>query len=82
MKDGEKILVSYLDKAYGGNYKGCGSDLRNPCSTITTVDHNRLVTAFITKFYKTGIGQDLDEPLHTITTSPGHFAGGQAWDRD
>ena len=73
VKDGEKILVSYLDKAYGGNYKGCGSDLRNPCSTITTVDHNRLVTAFITKFYKTGIGQDLDEPLHTITTSPGHF---------
>lgn len=73
VKDGGKLFVSYLDKAYGGNYAGCGSDLSNPCSTITTVDHNRLVTAFITKFYKSGIGQECDEPLHTITTSPGHF---------
>ena len=32
-----------------------------------------MVTAFITKYYKTGIGQGCDEPLHTITTSPGHF---------
>lgn len=32
-----------------------------------------LVTAFITKFYKTGTGQGCNEPLHTITTSPGHF---------
>jgi DNA (cytosine-5)-methyltransferase 1 len=32
-----------------------------------------LVTAFITKFYKSGIGQGCDDPLHTITTSPGHF---------
>ena len=31
------------------------------------------MTAFITKFYKSGIGQGCDEPLHTITTSPGHF---------
>ena len=31
------------------------------------------MTAFITKYYKTGIGQGCDEPLHTITTSPGHF---------
>ena len=32
-----------------------------------------MVTAFITKFYKTGIGHSCAEPLHTITTSPGHF---------
>ena len=31
------------------------------------------MTAFISKFYKTGTGQGCDEPLHTITTSPGHF---------
>lgn len=31
------------------------------------------MTAFITKFYKSGIGQGCGEPLHTITTSPGHF---------
>ena len=27
----------------------------------------------MSKFYKSGIGQDLREPLHTVTTSPGHF---------
>lgn len=73
-KDGEKIFVSYLDKAYGGNYKGCGSDLHNPCSTITTVDHNRLVTAFLIQYHgeqKDGDsrGQFLTEPLKTIDTS-------------
>lgn len=110
VKVGDSILAAYIDKAYGGNYKGCGSDMHKPLSTITTVDHNRLVTAFliqyhgeqkdgdsrgqtlaepiktidtsnryglvaafITKFYKTGVGQGCDEPLHTITTSPGHF---------
>ena len=51
VKDGEKLFLSYLDKAYGGNYKGCGSDLHSPCSTITTVDHNRLVTAFPLQYH-------------------------------
>ena len=32
-----------------------------------------LVSSFISKFYKTGIGQSCTEPLHTITTSAGHF---------
>ena len=32
-----------------------------------------LVCAFISKFYKSGTGQDLQNPLHTVTTSAGHF---------
>lgn len=32
-----------------------------------------LAVSFITKYYKTGIGQSCIEPLHTITTSAGHF---------
>lgn len=36
-------------------------------------DRDVLMAAFITKFYKTGTGQGCDEPLHTVTTSPGHF---------
>lgn len=132
----------FIDKAFGGNYKGAGSSLENPVSTITTVDHNRLITPllmrnntgapgsdvkdpmltittgghhglisplliqchseteksdvrgqsvtesiktidtsnryglvmpYMTKFYKTGEGQSLKEPIHTITTSTGHF---------
>lgn len=135
----------FIMKCYGGNYKGYGSDIDGPLHTITTVDHNALVTplitqigqtgfseyrnrsveeplstivtknehcllspyiiqyhsetsgqprgqsvkepiqtidtsnryallsAFLTKFYKTGTGQSLFSPIHTITTSPGHF---------
>lgn len=65
--------ICFIDKAYGGGYQGCGSSTDVPLHTITTKDHNRLISAFITKFYKTGIGQGVDEPLHTITTSQGHF---------
>lgn len=143
------VITPIIDKAYGGNYAGSGSKTDEPLHTITTVDHNRLVTpymipigygerkgqkprvnsvkepagtfvasgvkhyvaaplliqyhsetqsgevrgqkveeplrtidtsnrygevsAFLTKFYKTCIGQDMTEPIHTITTSPGHF---------
>ena len=74
VKDGEKLFLSYLDKAYGGNYKGCGSDLHSPCSTITTVDHNRLVTAFLIQYHgETRVGdsrgQFLTDPIKTIDTS-------------
>ena len=142
----EPKLAPVIDKAFGGNYAGCGSRVDAPIDTITTVDHNRLVEAtlapcimrnnennvdanvesplptittenrnfimaptliqyhsetskggvrgqritdpimtvdgsnryglvasFLSKFYKSGTGQDVREPLHTITTSPGHF---------
>lgn len=104
------VGAPFIDKTFGGNYKGSGSGMNHPVSTITTVDHNRLITplliqyhsettkngvrgqavtdplqtidtsnrygmviAFMEKFYKSGIGQSLAEPIHTITTSPGHF---------
>ena len=47
--------------------------MTEPIKTLDTSNRYGLVTAFITKFYKTGCGQRLNEPLHTITTSPGHF---------
>lgn len=140
------LLTPFIDKSYGGNYQGGGSKVDNPVHTITSVDHNRVispyimqigqigfskdrnrgvdeplstivtknehcivepflihyhsetkadevrgqkvdepiktidtsnryasVSAFLTKFYKTGIGQSMFEPIHTITTSAGHF---------
>lgn len=154
--DGDTVsTVPFVDKSYGGNYIGSGSNVGCPLHTITTVDHNRLVSpvivpfqqgkskdpsggrfrnktvkytankvasekqdandncsispfliqyhsetrnnevrgqsvkvpiqtidtsnryaevfAFLTKFYKSGTGQSMYEPIHTITTSPGHF---------
>ena len=99
----------FIMQAFGGGYTGAGSNINKPLPTITTRDHNFLVTpflaqyhsyddsargqvldrpiltidtnpryalvsAFISKFYKSGTGQIVNEPLHTVTTSPGHFA--------
>jgi DNA (cytosine-5)-methyltransferase 1 len=62
------VSASFIAKHYGGGYKGAGSDLKNPLPTVTTVDHNSLVTAFLLKYYGADVGQDIDNPLHTITT--------------
>ena len=50
-----------------------GQTVDEPLKTIDTSNRYALVSVFITKFYKTGTGQEITEPLHTITTSPGHF---------
>ncbi len=50
-----------------------GQALENPIMTVDSSNRYGLVTSFLSKFYKTGIGQDCREPLHTVTTSAGHF---------
>ena len=71
----EKEATAFLIQYHGETVKGDarGQTLNEPLQTIDTSNRYALVTAFITKFYKTGVGQGCDEPLHTITTSPGHF---------
>lgn len=50
-----------------------GQAIENPIMTVDSSNRYGLVTSFLSKFYKSGIGQDEREPLHTITTSAGHF---------
>ena len=50
-----------------------GQTVEEPIKTLDTSNRYALVSVFITKFYRTGTGQEVTEPLHTITTSPGHF---------
>lgn len=50
-----------------------GQELNKIMPTITSKHGFGLVMPFVTKFYKSGWGQQIFEPLHTITTSPGHF---------
>lgn len=50
-----------------------GQAIENPIMTVDGSNRYGLVTSFLSKFYKSGIGQDEREPLHTITTSAGHF---------
>ena len=70
-KDAVAFLIQYHGEQKEGDSRG--QLLTEPIKTIDTSNRYGLVTAFITKFYKSGIGQGCDEPLHTITTSPGHF---------
>lgn len=72
-KDRECLCMAHMEKFFSGGYTGNRSNANTPLGTVTAVDHNGLVETFISKFYKTGIGQEPDEPLHTITTSAGHF---------
>ena len=67
------LCAAFMAKHYGGNYDGPGADLQEPVPTVTTTDHNALVTSYMTKFYGTCIGQDLNEPLHTITGNGQHL---------
>lgn len=73
-KGGHFALVSaFLAKHYGGNYTGPGSSLTGPLPTVTTVDHNALVTSHLIKLQQNSIGQDLREPLHTVMAGATRF---------
>ena len=65
------FMIQYHGETREGDSRG--QLLTEPIKTIDTSNRYGLVTAFVTKFYKTGTGQGCEEPLHTITTSPGHF---------
>ena len=64
-------LIQYHSETAAHEVRGQG--IREPIMTVDGSNRYGLVTGFLSKFYKSGIGQDLREPLHTVTTSPGHF---------
>lgn len=71
------FMIQYHSEQRNGEARG--QLLTEPIKTLDTSNRYGLVTAFITKFYKTGTGQSCAEPLHTITTSPGHFGAVTAY---
>ena len=56
-----------------------GQTIKDPIMTVDGSNRYGLVTSFLSKFYKSGTGQDIREPLHTITTSAGHFGEARAF---
>jgi len=73
--NGYGIVTPALIQYHGGqDTRGVrGQAIDNPLMTADTSNRYGLVTAFMSKFYGTGTGQPMTEPLHTITNSPGHF---------
>lgn len=67
------LVAAFLAKHYGGNYSGPGANLHEPTPTVTTVDHNALVTSHLIKLRGTNIGHPATEPLHTITAGGMHL---------
>lgn len=65
------ILIQYHSETTKDEVRGQG--IEDPIMTMDSSNRYGLVTSFISKFYKSGTGQDAREPLHTITAGDGHF---------
>lgn len=67
------LVSAFISKYYAGGYKGAGSEVEEPLPTVTAIDHNAICTAHIVKLKGTNIGQNIEEPLHTITAGGLHY---------
>ena len=65
------LLIQYHSETTKNEVRG--QAIVDPVMTVDGSNRYGLVTSFLSKFYKSGTGQDIRDPLHTITTSPGHF---------
>lgn len=67
------LVTSFLHKYYDGGYKGAGDRIENPLPTVTSWDHNSVVTANLIQMNNHCDGKDIRQPLPTITAGDGHF---------
>jgi DNA (cytosine-5)-methyltransferase 1 len=64
-------LIQYHSET--ANHEVRGQSLDKPILTLDTSPRYGLVTSFLTKFYGTNTGQQLTEPLQTVTAGGNHF---------
>lgn len=80
----QRLVTAHLDYAYGSNARAAAGDPRGALKTVTAGgSHHFLVTedvapigqptadrlqAFLVKYYGTAEGQDLRDPLHSVTS--------------
>lgn len=67
------LVTSFLHKYYDGGYTGSGESVENPLPTVTSRDHNSIVTANLIQMNNHYDGRDITESLPTITAGDGHF---------
>lgn len=67
------LVISFLQKYYGGGYKGSGDSLENPLPTVTSIDHNSLCAVNLIQLNNHCDGRDITQPIPTITAGDGHF---------
>lgn len=75
-KDKNFLVAPILTQYHSYEEDGLrGQGIENPIMTVDGSNRYGLVTSFLSKFYKNGIGQDIREPLGTVTANAGggHF---------
>jgi DNA (cytosine-5)-methyltransferase 1 len=65
------LVSGFLAKHFTGVV---GTDLDKPAPTVTTRDHNSVVSSSLVKMRGTNVGQPTDEPLHTVSAGGLHHA--------
>lgn len=72
-------LIQYHSETAAGEVRG--QTTKEPIMTVDSSNRYGLVTSFLSKFYKIGTGQDVREPLGTVTSAAGggHFGEVQAF---
>lgn len=73
------LSVAAIMKNYAGGYSGPGSAADDPLHTVTATDHNALLTAHILTLRNNQDGQELEEPLSTVTAGGLHHAEVEAF---
>ncbi|MEQ3231658.1 DNA cytosine methyltransferase [Fusicatenibacter saccharivorans] len=73
VRSGEALayIIQYHGETRAGDSRG--QLLTEPIKTIDTSNRYGLVTAFVTKYHKSGVWQGCDEPIYPIDTSSGDF---------
>ncbi|MGK9252388.1 DNA cytosine methyltransferase [Paenibacillus humicus] len=67
------LVTAFVAKHFGGNYTGAGVEMEEPLPTVTTKDHNSLVTSHLVKLRGTcADGQPVTDPMPTITAGGMH----------
>lgn len=70
------LVCPIITKHNGGPHGGAiGRALNDPLGTVTARDQHALTAAFLTKFYGTSTGSDVNDPLPTVTTGGGRGGG-------
>lgn len=67
------LVSAFISKFYGGGNDSPASKIDDPLPTVTAIDHNAICTAYVTQFNNHCDGQNVDQPLNTITAGDGHF---------
>jgi DNA (cytosine-5)-methyltransferase 1 len=80
----QRLVTAHLDYAYGSNGGAAAGDLRDPAKTVTAQGghhylvqeelapiqsaHSDRLRAFLVKYYGPSVGQDLRDPLGSVTS--------------